>query len=60
MITVAILVNGNPILARTAVNKLKEKGYYECDDGSHIKHDPKDGAVKLAIKMLKTIKESSL
>jgi len=61
MITVAILVNGQPIAARTAVNTGKSdyKGVteYKNDDGSTIYHHPKDGAVKLAIKMLKTIKE---
>ncbi len=32
-------------------------GVYVCDDGSHIEHDPNDGAVELAIKALRTIKE---
>lgn len=58
MITVAILINGQPIMARSAVNRIAETGYYIGDDGSKIKHDPDDGAVKLAIKMLKTIKET--
>lgn len=58
MISVMILINGNPIMGRSAVNKIKETGHYICDDGSKIKHDPDDGAVKLAIKMLKTIKET--
>jgi hypothetical protein len=57
MITVAILINGQPPFARSAINKLKETGYYIGDDGGKIKHNPEDGAVKLAIKMLKTIKE---
>ena len=57
MLTVAILKNGNVLMARSVVNKIKEKGVYLCDDGSEIKHDPEDGAVELAIKMLKTIKE---
>lgn len=57
MMTVAILINGNPIMARSAVNRLEEKGVYICDDGSEIKHDPKDGAVALAHKLLDTIKE---
>ena len=60
MLTVAILINGEPIMARSAVNRLKEKGVYICDDGSEIKHDPEDGAVKLAIKLLNTIKEQNL
>lgn len=57
MITVAIYINGNIVNSRTAINKLEETGFYLVDDGSKIKHDPKDGAVKLAIKMLKNIKE---
>lgn len=57
MLTVAILVNGQPIYTRTVVNRIKEKGGYECDDGSLIKFDPEDGAVKLAIKALETIHE---
>lgn len=57
MIGVFITINGTTIYARTAVNRLKERGVYVGDDGSEIKHDPKDGAVALAIKMLETIKE---
>jgi hypothetical protein len=57
MLTVNILVNGQPIYTRTVVNRLKEKGAYVCDEGSLIKHDPQDGAVVLAIKALETIKE---
>lgn len=57
MLTVSILVNGNPIYTRTAVNRISETNSYISDDGSHIKHNPKDGAIKLAIKLLKTIKE---
>ncbi len=61
MITVAILINGQPIAARSAVNTgiTDNKGItkYKNDDGLTILHNPKDGAVKLAIKMLKTIKE---
>ena len=30
---------------------------YQVDTGNYIKHKPTEGAVKLAIKMLKTIKE---
>lgn len=62
MITVAILINGNPIMARSAVNKgcKNEKGEtrYRCDDGSHIMHKREDGAVKLAKKLLDTIVEN--
>lgn len=57
MLTVSILINGEPIFTRTVVNKIKEEGGYRCDDGTLIKHNPRDGAVKLAIKALKTIHE---
>lgn len=57
MITVAILINGYPLYTRTAVNRIPSQGGYRMDDGSIIKHNPKDGAVKLAIKMLKSIHE---
>ena len=61
MITVAILINGQAIMARSAVNKgdLKgKKNRYVVDTGVSLWHNPDDGAVKLAIEMLKTIKES--
>lgn len=57
MISVSILINGQPIYTRTAVNRSKEGLGYILDDGSHVHHNPDDGAVKLAIRMLKTIKE---
>jgi len=57
MMTVSISVNGEVIYARSVVNRLKEKGVYMCDDGSTTKHNPDDGAIPLAIKMLETIKE---
>lgn len=57
MITVNILINGKPIFTRSAVNRIEEHGHYECDDGTKIKHGRSKGAVPLAIKMLKTIKE---
>ncbi len=57
MLTVSIYINERVLYTRTVVNRIEEKGGYECDDGTLIKHDPKDGAVKLAIKALKTIKE---
>ncbi len=62
MITAAILVNGNPIMARSA-HRVAEGGmvdgttYYKCDDGGIIAHDPEDGAVKLAIKLLERLDE---
>ena len=58
MIGVYITINGKPIFARTAVNRLKERGVYVGDDGSKIKHNPNDGAVALAIKMLQTIQDN--
>ena len=57
MMTVSIFINGKPIYTRTAVSKIKEKCCYILDDGSKVIHDPKNGVVELAIKMLKTIKE---
>ena len=61
MITVAILINGHPIMARSAVNKgcvdSVGRARYSCDDGSHIRHNPNDGAVQLAKKLLDTIVE---
>lgn len=58
MIGVYITINGEPIFARTAVNRLKERGVYVADDGKEIKHNPDDGAVALAIKMLKLIEDN--
>lgn len=57
MITVNILINGQPIYTRSAVNRLKEHGVYIGDDGTRIEHDPEDGAIVLAKKMLDTIYE---
>lgn len=68
MITVAILINGQPIFTRSAVNVKtidKSRGglelcLYELDDGSSLEHIRQDGAVALSIEMLKTIKEAKL
>lgn len=59
MMTVSICTNGNPRYVRNArnVGKLGKDCKYLCDDGRFILHNPKDGLVKLAIKLLKTIKE---
>lgn len=57
MIGVYITINGTPIFARTAVNRLRERGVYIADDGSEIEHNPEDGAIALAIKMLQTIQD---
>lgn len=64
MITVAILINGQPIMARSATNTHKGEiaddtvCTYKVDDGSVIAHRHGDGAVPLAIAMLRTIKEA--
>ena len=58
MITVSISINGEPLYARTAVNRLEEHGVYILDTGERIHHNPDDGAVELAIKMLHSIAEN--
>lgn len=63
MITVAIMINGNPLVARSATNTRKQ--YFEnssfiryaVDDGTEVIHNPADGAVALAHKLLDCIKE---
>lgn len=71
MITVTIFINGNPVFTRSAVNTgetdarwgsadddvQRVKTKYKVDDGSDLWHAREDGAVPLAIQMLKTIKE---
>lgn len=63
MITVSILINGQPIYTRSAVNRTptnnptSKQCVYEVDDGSFVKHNRADGAVVLAKKLLDTIKE---
>lgn len=61
MITVAILINGQPIYARTAVNTKRSlrdgRTIYSLDDGQEVYHHREERAVKLAIKMLRKIKE---
>jgi hypothetical protein len=61
MITVAILINGNPLMARSVTNTLEETPdgsvVYLCDTGEKIIHKRDAGAVELAIKMLRTIRE---
>lgn len=57
MITVVILINGQPIYTRTAMNiGIAQNGNcgYELDNREIIEHKKEDGAVALAIKMLKT------
>lgn len=59
MITVAILINGQPIVAKAATNQgiVNDKGEtaYRTDAGQTIWHDRDSGAVALAHKMLDTI-----
>ena len=61
MISVVIFINETPIMARSAYRTDKKtkdgKNIYQVDDGSKIEHNYGDGAVPLAIEMLKTIKE---
>ena len=61
MLTVSIFINGNPIYTRTVVNVTKggkaRTHVYEIDTGERITHDPKDGAIPLAIKLLESIHE---
>lgn len=59
MISVAININGHFLVGRSACNTGAKEGKYvnyKCDDGSVILHNPDDGAVELAVKMLRTIK----
>lgn len=61
MITVSILINAQPIFTRTARNTMepdkKKNTKYITDAGDVIWHKRKGGAVKLAVQMLKSIKE---
>jgi len=62
MITVAILINGNPITARSAVRGSGKNGSFEyiVDTGERVTHNLDDGTVALAKKLLDTIKEHGL
>jgi len=64
MISVTIFINNVPVATRTARCIVEADEYitdkklmYNVDDGSVILHKPKDGAIKLAKKMLDTIHE---
>ena len=60
MITVSILINGQPIFTRSAINTGKKEGgrtIYSVDDGRILYHAREDEAIPLAISMLQTIKE---
>lgn len=60
MITVAILINGNPIVARCAINqdRTNDKGEteYLTDSGETIWHARDEGAVALAHRLLDMIR----
>jgi len=65
VITVAILINGRPLFARSAVNMTTldadtQLCRYDLDDGSQIEHRRGDGAVALAKAMLDSIVEPGL
>mgnify|MGYP001027401118 CR=1 FL=1 len=59
MITVSILINGQPIYTRSAYRESEgvELNTYKLDTGERIYHKYDDGAVVLAKKMLDTILE---
>lgn len=60
MITVAILINGNPIVARNAINQARTNDLgeteYLTDSGETIWHHRDDGAVELAHRLLNLIR----
>lgn len=64
MISVVILINGNPIMARSAVNKMerndRNETKYITDCGNVIWHHRDAGAVPLAKMMLDAILEDSV
>lgn len=62
MITVAIIINGQPLAARSAVNITKnprpdKPNKYKIDTGKTITHVLQDGVITLAHMMLDTITE---
>lgn len=60
MITVAILINGQPIVARNAINQGKTNAAgeteYLTDSGVTLWHPREAGAVELAKRLLEEIK----
>lgn len=60
MITVAILINGQPIVAKNAINQKKTnhrgETKYLTDSGEVLWHARDGGAVKLAHMLLDTIR----
>jgi hypothetical protein len=62
MITVSILINGEPLVARSCKRVDGEAGEictYFTDCGHEIEHNYNDGAVALAHKLLDLIHEKS-
>lgn len=64
MITVEIKINGRTIYKRSAKQSgmpLRDMGkhmrVYQTDDGQEILHNRKRGAIRLAIKMLRGLRE---
>ena len=61
MLSVIIKINGKAITGRSCYNtaKINKKGeyIYKADDGRTLYHAREKGAVALAIKLLKGIKE---
>lgn len=66
MISVVVLINGQPIVTRSAhrlhnIVDDNDEAFYKVDDttlnGKIINHKPVDGAVELAKKLLSTIEE---
>ena len=63
MITVSVLINGQPILTRSAARIKGEEGEictYKIDEGTIIKHNYNKGFVPLVKKMLDTIDEKKV
>ena len=59
MISVTIFINGKPLVARSArrTNVINGIQVFQTDAGDVVEHKREEGAVKLAIKLLETIKE---
>jgi len=60
MLNITIHVNGQTVYSRSArnIDDTDKINKYQCDDGSIIEHNPDDGIVLLAKKMLDTITET--
>lgn len=58
MLTVSILINGQPLYTRSCYRETDGKdgiNQYRVDDGSVIEHKYDDGAIELAHKLLDTM-----